>query len=148
MLNRTVTGDESWVHHYQPESKRTSVQWKHPSSHPTKQFKVTSTPSAGNVMLIVFWDSQGVLLDHFQKRGQNENSASYCEVLLKLRDGSHSKRLGQLARGLLLHHNNVRPHTAQATQKRIQELQWEVLEHPPYRPGLAPSDFHLFGPLK
>ena len=25
---------------------------------------------------------------------------------------------------------------------------WEVLPHPPYSPDLAPSDFHLFGPLK
>jgi histone-lysine N-methyltransferase SETMAR len=31
--------------------------------------------------------------------------------------------------------------------ERIQELQWELLEHPPYSPDLAPSDFHLFGPL-
>jgi hypothetical protein len=32
MFNRIVTIDESWVHHYQPESKRASVRWKHPSS--------------------------------------------------------------------------------------------------------------------
>jgi hypothetical protein len=25
---------------------------------------------------------------------------------------------------------------------------WEVLDHPPYSPGLALSDFHLFGLLK
>jgi hypothetical protein len=25
---------------------------------------------------------------------------------------------------------------------------WEVLDHPPYSLDLAPSDFHLFGPLK
>jgi hypothetical protein len=30
----------------------------------------------------------------------------------------------------------------------IQGLQWELLEHPPYCLDLAPSDFHLFGPLK
>jgi hypothetical protein len=30
----------------------------------------------------------------------------------------------------------------------MQEQQWEVLEHPPYSPDLAPSTFHLFGPLK
>jgi hypothetical protein len=28
LLNRIVTGDESWVHHYQPESKRASMQLK------------------------------------------------------------------------------------------------------------------------
>jgi hypothetical protein len=59
MLNSIVTGDESWVHHYQPESKRASVQGKHPSSPSSKKFKVT--PSAGKVMLTVFRDSQGVL---------------------------------------------------------------------------------------
>jgi hypothetical protein len=48
----------------------------------------------------------------------------------------------------LLHHDNARPHTARATQERIQELQWELLEHPPYSLDLAPHDFHLFGPLK
>ncbi|GBM24544.1 hypothetical protein AVEN_217123-1 [Araneus ventricosus] len=25
---------------------------------------------------------------------------------------------------------------------------WSVLQHPPYSPDLAPSDFHLIGPLK
>jgi hypothetical protein len=28
MLNWIVTGDKSWVRHYQPESKRASMQWK------------------------------------------------------------------------------------------------------------------------
>jgi hypothetical protein len=83
-------------------------------------------------MLSVFWDSQGVLLAHFKK----------------LRDSIHRKHPSQLARGILLHHDNVRPHTGQATQERIQEPQWERLEHLPYSPDLAASDFHLFGPLK
>jgi hypothetical protein len=30
----------------------------------------------------------------------------------------------------------------------IQKLKWNVLPHPPYSPDLAPSDYHLFGPLK
>jgi hypothetical protein len=51
MLYRIVTGDKSWVHHYQPESKCASMEWKHYSSHSrsTKKFKVT--PSAGKVTL-------------------------------------------------------------------------------------------------
>jgi histone-lysine N-methyltransferase SETMAR len=134
------------VHHYQLELKLASTQWKHPSSPSTKKFK--ATPSAGKVTVTVFWDSQGVLLAHFKKCGVNMNSASYCKVLLKLRDEIRRKRPGHLARGALLHHDNARPHTARATQEIIQELQWELPEHPPYSPDLVASDFHLFGLLK
>ena len=28
-LKRIVTGDETWIHHYDPESKQQSMQWKH-----------------------------------------------------------------------------------------------------------------------
>jgi histone-lysine N-methyltransferase SETMAR len=86
-------------------------------------------------------------LAHFQKHGENVNSSSYCEVLVKLRDVNRRKHPGQLARGLLLH-RDARPHAARAYQEGIQELQWELLEHPPYSPDLAPSDFHLSGPVK
>jgi hypothetical protein len=44
-------------------------------------------------MLTVFWDSQGVPLAHFQKRGENVNSASYCEAVLKFRDAIRRKLL-------------------------------------------------------
>jgi histone-lysine N-methyltransferase SETMAR len=98
-------------------------------------------------MLTMFWDSQGVLLPHFQKSGENMNSTLYCEVLLKLWEAICQKTSRPTERGVLLHHDNARPHTARATQERIQELQWELLEHLPYSPHLASSDFHLFGPL-
>jgi histone-lysine N-methyltransferase SETMAR len=105
--------------------------------------KFRATPSAGKLMLTVFWDLQGVLLAHFQNSGEHANFPSYCEVLLKLRHAIQRKLPGQLARGVLLHHVNARPHTARANQERIQELQWGLPEHPPCSPDLASSDFHL-----
>ncbi|GFR31057.1 histone-lysine N-methyltransferase SETMAR [Trichonephila clavata] len=51
-LIRIVTGDETWVHHFTPESKAASMEWKHPSSPVRKEFK--TTPSAGKVLLTVF----------------------------------------------------------------------------------------------
>jgi hypothetical protein len=70
-------------------------------------------------MLTVFWDSQGVLLAHFQKRGEN---VSYCKILSNLRNAINRKRPDQLARGVLLHHDNAGLHTAPGTQERIEEL--------------------------
>jgi hypothetical protein len=49
---------------------------------------------------------------------------------------------------LLLLHDNAHPHTANKTNQTLRNFKWEVLEHPPYRPDLAPSDIHLFGHLK
>jgi hypothetical protein len=72
-LHRIVTGDESWVHHYIPESKRQSMQWKHPSSPAYKKFKTQA--SAGKVRLTVFWNVNGTILVHFQEKGQTVASA-------------------------------------------------------------------------
>jgi hypothetical protein len=99
------------------------MQWKHPSSPSRSTEKFKATPSAGKFTLAVFWNSQGVLSAHFQKRGANVNSASCCEALLKLRDAINRKSPGQLATRLLHHHDNARFHTARAAQQRIQELQ-------------------------
>ncbi|UYV65430.1 hypothetical protein LAZ67_3004353 [Cordylochernes scorpioides] len=55
LFSRIVTGDESWLHHSTPETKRQSMVWKKPEESAPKKAKVTI--SAGKVMAIVFWDS-------------------------------------------------------------------------------------------
>jgi hypothetical protein len=47
-LERIVTADETWVHHYKPESKAQTMAWKRPTSPDAKKFK--SQPSAGKIM--------------------------------------------------------------------------------------------------
>jgi histone-lysine N-methyltransferase SETMAR len=39
-------------------------------------------------------------------------------------------------------------HTANRTRELLRRYNWEVLDHPPFSPDLAPSDFHLSAPLK
>jgi len=72
-LHRIVTGDESWVYHYEPESKRQSMHWKHPLSPANKKFKTHT--STGKVMLTIFWGVSGLMLVHFQGKGQTVTGA-------------------------------------------------------------------------
>ncbi|UYV77404.1 hypothetical protein LAZ67_15000883 [Cordylochernes scorpioides] len=66
LFSRIVTGDESWVHHSTPETKRQSMVWKKPEESAPKKAKITI--SAGKVMVIVFWDSRTTqtLLENFK----------------------------------------------------------------------------------
>jgi histone-lysine N-methyltransferase SETMAR len=146
-LSRIVTGDETWVHYHEPETKRASKEWRHPSSPKPKKFR--TQPSAGKVMLTLFWDERGVILEHYMPRGNTVTRATYTELLRNhLRPAIKSKRRGLLSKGVLLQHDNARPHTAHATTETIEALHFQCLPHPPYSPDLAPSDFHLFGRLK
>jgi hypothetical protein len=56
-LKNTATGDESWVHHYDPENKRQSTEYSHPGSPNVKKFKTVL--SAIKVMISIFWDAKG-----------------------------------------------------------------------------------------
>ena len=53
-----------------------------------------------------------------------------------------------LRKGVCLHQDNARPHTARATADLISKFGWGTVTHPPYSPDLAPSDYHLFTALK
>ena len=145
-LSRIITGDESWVHHFAPETKRQSLEWHHPHSPHKKKFK--ATPSAGKVMVTVFWDCDGVILVDVMPRGSTINSEAYVKTLNKLRNRFRRVRSDKNPAEILLQHDNARPHTSLRTREHIAKLGWTSLPHPPYSPDLAPSDFHLFGPLK
>jgi len=79
-LHRIVTRDKSWVYHYDPESERQSMQWKHMSSPTNKKFKTRASP--GKVLLTIFWAVSGPILIHFQEKGQTVTSARYGDMLV------------------------------------------------------------------
>ena len=51
-LERLVTGDESWVHHFDPESEVQSMAYRHKTSPSPRKFKVIA--SARKVLLTIF----------------------------------------------------------------------------------------------
>ena len=99
-------------------------------------------------MCTVFWDRKGSLLIDFLPRGETVNADRYCETLRKLRRAIQNKRRRMLTTGVVLLHDNARPHTARCIAAVLTEFGWELFHHPPYNPDLAPSDFHVFLHLK
>lgn len=145
-LGKIVTGVETWVHYHQLEMKRSSKEWRHKSLPKSKKFRTQQ--SAGKVMLTLFWDTKGVILEHYMDKGVTITSHSYSDMLRNhLCPAIRSKRRGLLTSGVLLQHDNARPHTASLTVQTIQDIKFECL-HPLYSPDLAPSDFHVFSALK
>jgi histone-lysine N-methyltransferase SETMAR len=59
-----------------------------------------------------------------------------------------NKRPGKLSRGVLMLHDNARPHAAHATRDTLSHFGWGVLDHSHYSPDLSLCDYHVFGPLK
>jgi histone-lysine N-methyltransferase SETMAR len=145
-LSRIVTGDETWAHHYEPETKRQSMEWHHPQSPRKRKFK--TTPSAGKVMITLFWDIDDVILVDVMARGKTINSDAYIKTFNKLKQRYRRVQPNRNPGDTLIQHNNARPHTNLRTQEAIAKFGWTVLPHRPYRPDLALSNFHLFGPRK
>ena len=62
--------------------------------------------------------------------------------------GRMSKRPGMLSDGIILLHDNARPHTANLVRDKLQRFGWETFQHPLYSPDFSPCDFHIFYDLK
>jgi hypothetical protein len=81
IFREIVTADETWMHHYEPQSKAQSMARKRPTSPVAKKFK--SQQSARKIMLTFFRDidMEGAILAHFTPRGETVNSQNCCDVL-------------------------------------------------------------------
>lgn len=110
---------------------------------PLKKYKVQK--SAGKIMATIFWDTEGILLIEYMHKDSKINGAFYVKTIENLRQAIVDKRRGKLSRGIFLLHDNARPHTCSVATAAIEKAGFSVLDHPPYSPDLAPSDYFLFG---
>jgi hypothetical protein len=66
----------------------------------------------------------------------------------KLKPTIHNNRESLLSKGVLLLPNKARPHSPASTVEATKQLTSEILPQLTYSPGLAASDYHMFGPPK
>lgn len=132
-LNNLITGDEKWVlyinyqrRHQWLSAGQPAVPTPKPDLHPKK------------VMMSVWWNVQGIIYWELLPDGCSVTSDLYCQQL----DRVAEKLKGKQDRIYFLH-DNARPHVAKSTRKKLLELGWITIPHPPYSPDLAPTDYHL-----
>ena len=146
-LNRIVAADESWAHSWEPELKRQSAEWRLPDE--GRPMKAKRSQGALKVLHVSFFDHLGVILDWPVPLGTTVNGDYYQWILReKLRPALRRRRPALLAEGVILLHDNARPHLKACVVEMLVRWEWEVLSHPPYSPDLSPCDFFLFSAIK
>jgi len=67
---------------------------------------------------------------------------------VQLKDIVKEKRRGKFTKEVMFLHDNAPAHRALVTQKKLAYMGFQYLDHPPYSPDLAPSDYRLFPGLQ
>ena len=122
------------------------MEWRHSGSpHPQK---ISNAKFRWKFLASIFWDQDGILLIDYLPKDQTINSEYYSSLLVQLKDVLKDTRRGKFTKGVLFLHDNAPAHRALATQKKLAYLGFQCLDHPPYSPDLAQSNYHLFPGLK
>jgi len=146
-LNRIVAIDETWIRDFEPELKSQSCQWKHSTSPRPK--KCRRQQSKVKLMMIMAYDKNGVIATDRVPPGSTVTASYYTKFLQDvLRPKIRQKRSAMFDAGVLLLHDNARPHASRAVSEILEKYGWQVLPHPPYSPDMSPPDFDLFPQLK
>ena len=148
ILVRLIATDESWIFTYDPRSKFADMQWTAPME-PCPR-KALRGWSRRKTMLILYFDSHGLILTYFQDEGTIDSDI-YIDSLRQMREALRKKH-PQLWKdhSFILLQDNASPHTSLPTadflfQVDMAESLWS---HPQYSPDLSPCDFWAFPILK
>jgi hypothetical protein len=82
-ISTIITGDESWVYGYDPETKQQLSQWKTPNSpRPKKGRQVQSNVKS----VLIFFYTEDIVHKEFVAPGQTVNGNFCCDVLRRLKE--------------------------------------------------------------
>jgi histone-lysine N-methyltransferase SETMAR len=146
ILQKVVAISETWIRDFEPELKSQSSEWRGKGSPILKKFK--RAQSNMKQMMIFVYDCKGVIMTDRVPSGMIVTVAYYHQLLQKRRGKMHANRPDLLENGVLILHDNARPHLGKDICELLDGYSWEVLPHLPYSPDMIPPDFKLFPKLK
>lgn len=139
-----VSGDESWIFAYEPETKSQSRVWVYDGE--LKPTKVIRSRSTAKKMVATFVSKSGHVGTIALEDRRTVNADWYTTICLPSIVGELRKNKPN--RRIILHHDNASAHTARKTIDYLDGEKVELLDHPPYSPDLSPNDFFTFPKIK
>ncbi|UYV73965.1 hypothetical protein LAZ67_11001627 [Cordylochernes scorpioides] len=144
---KIITGDETWVYGYDPETKPQSAEWRGKGEPRPKKSRILKSRS--KVLLDAFLDNREIVHHEYLPAGQTVIKEMYLGIHRRLREAIRKKRPEKWTNGdWILHHDNVHPHTAHLVTSFLAKYETQILPQPPYSPEIATNDFFLFPKLK
>jgi histone-lysine N-methyltransferase SETMAR len=100
-------------------------------------------------MFSIFFKTSGAAHISYIKSNKTINHTSYINNCLKpLVRNLNEQRPQYGTKNLKFHHDNARPHIHSNVIAYLVRENFTIMDHPPYSPDLAPSDFRLFNYIK
>ena len=143
-LEEIVTGDETWIYHFQPDSMAKNKVWV--SSEGDRPVIARRCKTSSRMLCAIFFDSKGPVLQIPVPKGSSITGKFYRESVLTQLVDFYQKCTPRT--GVKLFHDNAPAHKSAMVQDHLKESGLDVLDHPPYSPDLSPCDFWLFPRLK
>ena len=142
-MEEIVTGDETWIYHFQPDSKAKNKVWV--SSEGDRPVIARRCKTSNRMLYAIFFDFERSSPSNPVLKGSSVTGKFYREsVLTQLVDFYQKRRPCTSVRGIKLLHDNAPAHKSATVQEYLKESGLNVLDHPPYSPDLSPCDFWLF----
>ena len=151
VISNLLTGDETWVHMFEPQRRADNKQWKRKDK--KRPCIAKRTISSKKMLYAIFFNSSGPAVQVPCQSGHTVTGRFYkTSVLKKVREFYNKKRPSKGWSGVhLLHdllHDNASSHMCEVVKSFLASEKVKVLNHPPYSPDLSPCDFFLFPRLK
>ena len=141
--DRIITGDQTWVSVLNEHSHI----WMSPDAE--APICVRTTMATRKIMVTVLFTRRRLLVVDILPQDRTFNAPYMVETILPALEAEVCKTSPMMRlRGWALHLDNATPHRARLTKRWLSDNNLTILDHPPYSPDVAPSDFGLFGILK
>ena len=125
-----VTGDETWIYHFQSNSKAKNKVWV--SSEGDRPVIVRRCKTSNRMLYVIFFDSKGPVLQIPAPKGSSVTGKFYREsVLTQLVDFYQKRRPRTRVCSIKLLHDNAQAHKSATVQEYLKESGLDVLDDPP-----------------